>query len=62
MIAIPSVVVFSALCSTALGLNPAGQISFSQRLLIATGLMTILQSLEGHVTLLKDLTSHFVTL
>jgi xanthine/uracil permease len=48
MIAIPGVVVFSALCSTALGLDPAAQISFSQRLLIATGLMTILQSLEGH--------------
>ena len=48
MIAIPSVVVFSTLCSTALGLDPAAQISFSQRLLIATGLMTILQSLEGH--------------
>ena len=48
MIAIPGVVVFSTLCSTALGLDPAGQVSFSQRLLIATGLMTILQSLEGH--------------
>lgn len=48
MIAIPGVVVFSTLCSTALGLDPAAQISFSQRLLIATGLMTILQSLEGH--------------
>ena len=48
MTAIPSVVVFSTLCSTALGLDPNGQISFSQRLLIVTGLMTILQSLEGH--------------
>ncbi len=37
---------FSTLCSTALGLDPAGQISFSQRLLIATGLMTMLQSLD----------------
>jgi uracil permease len=48
MIAIPNVVVFSALCGAALGLNPAEQIGFSQRLLIATGLMTILQSLKGH--------------
>jgi uracil permease len=48
MIAIPNVVVFSTLCATALGLDPAAQISFSQRLLIATGLMTILQSLKGH--------------
>jgi len=48
MIAIPNVVVFSALCGTALGLDPASQISFSQRLLIVTGLMTLLQSLKGH--------------
>ncbi|MDI7258567.1 MAG: solute carrier family 23 protein [Thermodesulfobacteriota bacterium] len=48
IIAIPNVVVFSALCGTALGLDPAAQISFSQRLLIATGLMTLLQSLKGH--------------
>jgi uracil permease len=45
---IPSVVFFSTLCGVALGLDPAGQISFSQRLLIATGLMTMLQSLIGH--------------
>jgi uracil permease len=48
MIAIPNVVVFSTLCGAALGFDPAAQISFSQRLLIATGLMTILQSLKGH--------------
>ncbi len=48
MIAIPNVVVFSTLCGTALRFDPAAQISFSQRLLIATGLMTILQSLKGH--------------
>jgi uracil permease len=48
MIAIPSIVVFSTLCGATLGLNPAAQIGFSQRLLIATGLMTILQSLVGH--------------
>jgi len=48
MIAIPNVVVFSTICSTVLGLDPAAQISFSQRLLIATGLMTLLQSLKGH--------------
>jgi uracil permease len=48
MIAIPNVVVFSTLCAAALGFDLAGQISFSQRLLIATGLMTILQSLKGH--------------
>jgi uracil permease len=48
MIAIPNVVVFSALCGNALGLDPATQISFSQRLLIVTGLMTLLQSLKGH--------------
>ena len=47
-IAIPSVVIFSTLCSTALGLNPAAQVSFSQRLLIVMGLATILQSLKGH--------------
>jgi uracil permease len=48
MIAIPNVVVFSTLCGAALGLNSSAQIAFSQRLLIATGLMTILQSLKGH--------------
>ena len=48
IIAIPSVVVFSTLCGAALGLGHAAQISFSQRMLIATGLMTILQSLKGH--------------
>ena len=48
MVAIPGVVVFSTLCSTALHLDPAAQISFSQRLLIITGLMTLLQSLFGH--------------
>ena len=48
MIAIPGVVVFSTICSTALGLDPAAQVSFSQRLLIATGLITLLQSLKGH--------------
>lgn len=48
MIAIPNVVIFSALCGSALGLNPASQIAFSQRLLIATVLMTLLQSLGGH--------------
>ncbi len=45
---IPTVVFFSTLCGVALGLDPAGQISFSQRLLIAAGLMTMLQSLIGH--------------
>ncbi len=48
MTAIPSVVFFSTLCGVALHLDPAAQISFSQRMLIATGLMTILQSLKGH--------------
>ena len=48
MIAIPNVVIFSTLCGAALELNPAAQIGFSQRLLIATGLMTFLQSLKGH--------------
>ena len=48
MIAIPNVVVFSTICSTVLGLDPSAQISFSQRLLIATGLMTLLQRLKGH--------------
>ncbi|MBM4276386.1 MAG: hypothetical protein FJ130_00695 [Deltaproteobacteria bacterium] len=48
MIAIPNVAVFSALCGTALGLDPSAQISFSQRLLIVTGLMTLFQSLKGH--------------
>lgn len=48
MITVPNIVVFSALCGTALGLDPLGQVSFSQRLLIATGLITILQSLKGH--------------
>jgi uracil permease len=45
---IPAVVFFSTLCGAALGLDPAGQISFSQRLLITAGLMTMLQSLIGH--------------
>jgi xanthine/uracil permease len=45
---IPSVAFFSTLCGTALGLDPAAQISFSQRLLITAGLMTMLQSLIGH--------------
>jgi len=48
MIAIPNVVVFSTLCGAALRLDPATQISFSQRLLIATGVMNVLQSLRGH--------------
>jgi uracil permease len=48
MVAIPNVIVFSALGATALHLDPAAQISFSQRLLLATGLMTLLQSLKGH--------------
>lgn len=48
MITIPNVMIFSALCSGALGLNPEGQISFSQRLLIVIGIITILQSLQGH--------------
>ena len=45
---IPTVVFFSTLCGVALGLDPSAQISFSQRLLIAAGLMTLLQSLVGH--------------
>ena len=48
MTSIPSVVFFATLCGVALGLDPAAQISFSQRLLIVTGLMTMLQSLLGH--------------
>lgn len=48
MIAIPNVIVFSALGSAALQLDPVAQVSFSQRLLLATGLMTLLQSLKGH--------------
>jgi uracil permease len=48
MIAIPNVIIFSALGSAALHLDPAAQVSFSQRLLLATGLMTLLQSLKGH--------------
>jgi uracil permease len=48
MTSIPSVVFFSTLCGVALGLDPAAQISFSQRLLITAGLMTMLQSLIGH--------------
>ncbi|HVP78986.1 MAG TPA: solute carrier family 23 protein [Thermodesulfobacteriota bacterium] len=48
MTSIPSVVFFSTLCGVALGLDPAAQISFSQRLLIISGLMTVLQSLSGH--------------
>lgn len=46
MIAIPNVVVFPTLCGAALELNPAAQIGFSQRLLIATGLSYLPQSLE----------------
>jgi xanthine/uracil permease len=48
IVAIPNAVVFTTFCATALGLDPAGQIAFAQRLLIAMGLMTILQSLKGH--------------
>ena len=48
MVTIPNVVVFSTLCGAALKLDPAGLISFSQRLLIVTGLMNILQTLKGH--------------
>jgi len=48
MIAIPNVIIFSALGSTALQLDALAQVSFSQRLLLATGLMTLLQSLKGH--------------
>jgi uracil permease len=48
MVTIPNVVVFSTLCGAALKLDPPGLISFSQRLLIVTGLMNILQSLKGH--------------
>ena len=48
MTSIPIVVFFSTLCGVALGLDSSAQISFSQRLLIATGLMTMLQSLIGH--------------
>ena len=40
--------IFSALCSSALGFDPSTQITLSQYLLIATGLTTILQSLKGH--------------
>jgi uracil permease len=48
MITIPNVMIFTALCSGALGLGPEAQISFSQRLLIVIGIMNILQSLKGH--------------
>ncbi len=48
MITIPSVIVFSSLCSGALGLSPEAQISYSQRLLIVIGIMNIVQSLKGH--------------
>ena len=48
MIAIPIVVFFSILCGVALRLDPTAQIGFSQRLLMAGGLMTILQTLKGH--------------
>jgi xanthine/uracil permease len=48
MIAIPNIIVFSGLGSAVLQLDPAAQISFSQRLLLVTGLMTLLQSLKGH--------------
>ena len=48
MITIPSVMIFSSLCSGALGLSPEAQISYSQRLLIVIGIMNIIQSLKGH--------------
>jgi len=48
MITIPNVMIFSVLCSGALGMSPEAQISFSQRLLIVIGIMNILQSLKGH--------------
>ncbi|HUL31273.1 MAG TPA: solute carrier family 23 protein [Thermodesulfobacteriota bacterium] len=48
MTSIPSVAFFATLCGVALGLDPQAQISFSQRLLIVTGLITMLQSLFGH--------------
>lgn len=48
MITIPAVVIFSALCSHALGLDAAAQVSFSQRLLIVTGLASIFQTVMGH--------------
>lgn len=48
IVTIPSIIVFSALGSAALHLDPAGHVSFSQRLLLMTGLMTLLQSLKGH--------------
>ena len=48
MITIPNVMIFSSLCSGALGLSPEAQISYSQRLLIVIGVMNMLQSLKGH--------------
>lgn len=48
MITIPNVMIFSSLCSGALGLSPEGQISYSQRLLVVIGAMNIVQSLKGH--------------
>ncbi|NWF92415.1 MAG: purine/pyrimidine permease [Syntrophaceae bacterium] len=48
MVAIPNIIVFAGLGSAALQLEPAAQISFSQRLLLVTGLMTLIQSLKGH--------------
>lgn len=48
IMAVPNIVVFSSLCATALGFDHLTQVSFSQRLLFATGLLTLLQSLIGH--------------
>jgi uracil permease len=48
IVSIPNVVVFSTLFGAALHLDSAGVISFSQRFLIVTGLMNILQTLKGH--------------
>ena len=48
MTSVPSIVVFSTFCAAALGLDAAGRISFSQRLLIVTGIITMLQSVKGH--------------
>jgi xanthine/uracil permease len=46
IVTLPSIIVFSALGSAALHLDPAGHVSFSQRLLLMAGLMTVLQSLN----------------
>jgi hypothetical protein len=45
-VAIPNAVIFSTFCAPALGLDPAGQIAFAQRLLITMGLMIIPQNLK----------------